>query len=188
MNIRYNAPVSITFALISLIVLAVDQLTQSALISVLFTAPSRGSFEPTNVFSYLRLLLHVIGHADWTHFMSNFAFILLLGPGLEEKYGSWSILFMVIITALVTGLLNAVFLPTGLKGASGIVFMMILLTSFANIRRGELPITFILVVLIFLAKEVINAFRENTISEFTHIVGGILGSLFGFFKPVKSKK
>jgi rhomboid protease GluP len=188
MKIRYNAPVSITFALIALIVLAVQQLTKSALISVLFTAPSRGSFQPTDIFSYLRLFLHIIGHADWTHFMSNFAFILLLGPGLEEKYGSGSVLFMIIVTALITGLLNALFLPTGLQGASGVVFMMILLTSFTNIRQGELPITFILVVLIFLAKEVINAFRENSISEFTHIVGGILGSLFGFFKPPKSKK
>jgi membrane associated rhomboid family serine protease len=188
MKVRYNAPVSITFALVALIILAIDQLTQHTIISSLFTAPSRGTFQPLNVFSYLRLLLHIFGHANWTHYMSNFAFILLLGPGLEEKYGSGSMVLMIAITALVTGLLNAFFLPAGLMGASGIVFMMILLTSFTNIRQGELPITFILVVLIFLAKEVINGFRQNSVSEFAHIVGGVLGSLFGFFKPVKQNK
>ncbi len=185
MKIKYNAPVSITFALIALIILAIDQLTGEAIVSRLFTAPSRGSFQLTNFLMYPRLILHVFGHAGWTHYIGNMAFVLLLGPSLEEKYGSGSIIFMIFITALVTGLLNALFLPAGLKGASGIVFMMILLMSFSNIRQGELPVTFILVVLIFLAKEIINAFRSNDISEFAHIVGGVLGSLFGFFRPSK---
>jgi membrane associated rhomboid family serine protease len=185
MKIRYNAPVSLTFALIALVILAADQLTRGGLVSLLFTAPPRGGFRLANPLTYVRILLHPLGHANWTHYMSNFAFILLLGPGLEEKYGSGSVLFMIFVTALVTGVLNVLFLPTGLMGASGIVFMMILLTSFANIRAGELPVSFIMVVLIFLAKEIVNAFRENTISEFAHIVGGILGSLFGFIRPPK---
>lgn len=185
MKIKYNAPVSITFALFALIILAIDQFTGEAIISRLFTAPSRGLFQFADPLVYPRLVLHVLGHASWTHYIGNMAFVLLLGPTLEEKYGSGSIIFMIFITALVTGLLNALLLPTGLKGASGIVFMMILLMSFSNIRQGELPITFILVVLIFLAKEIINAFRYNDISEFAHIVGGVLGSLFGFFRPSK---
>ncbi len=185
MKIRYNAPVSLTFAIIALVILAIDQLTGDGLVGFLFTAPARGAGTMLNPLTYLRILLHPFGHSGWTHYISNFAFILLLGPNLEEKYGSVSIIVMIIITALVTGLLNVLFLPTGLLGASGIVFMMILLTSFANIRQGELPITFVMVVLIFLAKEIINAFRENTISEFAHIVGGVLGSLFGFFRPGK---
>lgn len=187
MKIKYNAPASITFSLIALVILAVDQLTGEAIISNIFTAPSRGSFQIGNILMYPRLVLHVFGHAGWSHYIGNMAFILLLGPSLEEKYGTGSIIFMIFITALVTGLLNALFLPAGLKGASGIVFMMILLMSFSNIRQGELPVTFVLVVIIFLAKEIINAFRYNDISEFAHIVGGVLGSLFGFFRPAKKK-
>ena len=65
-------------------------------------------------------------------------------------------------------------------GASGIVFMMIILGSFTNIQSGQIPITFILVILIYLSKEVVSAFETDSISQFAHIVGGILGSLFGF--------
>jgi len=118
--------------------------------------------------------------------MGNFAFVLLLGPILEEKYGSGSLLFMMLITAFVTGLLNVLVMNTGLLGASGIVFMMILLVSFTNIRSGEIPLTFILIVALYLTREIVNAVRQDTISQFAHIVGGICGSLFGFMRPRRS--
>jgi membrane associated rhomboid family serine protease len=125
-----------------------------------------------------------MGHVSFTHFISNFSFILLLGPILEEKYSSFSLLFMMAITALVTGLLNVLVFPSGLLGASGIVFMMILLASFTNINHGDIPLTFLLVLAIYLFSEIAKSFGDkNGISEFAHIAGGICGSLFGFIKP-----
>jgi membrane associated rhomboid family serine protease len=186
MRIRYNAPATLTFAFISVIVLILDQVLSGNLTERFFSIPGRQGFEFGDLLNYLRLFTHPIGHADWSHLLSNFAFILLLGPILEEKYGSGNITIMMFITALVTGLLNALFLTTGLFGASGIVFMMILLVSFTNIRQGDIPLTFILIVLLYLAREIINSVQTNNISEFAHIVGGICGSLFGFLKPKKS--
>jgi membrane associated rhomboid family serine protease len=127
----------------------------------------------------------VIGHADINHFLSNFSFILLLGPILEETYGTRILLMMIAATALVTGALNALFFPSFLLGASGVVFMMILLASFTNFNKGEIPLTFILVLILYIGREVISSFRSDNISEFAHIVGGFCGSLFGFFKPVR---
>ena len=62
---------------------------------------------------------------------------------MKKKFGSGLMLEMVLITALLTALLNAIFFNTGLLGASGIVFMLILLSSCANIRAGEVPLTLI---------------------------------------------
>ena len=150
MKIRYNAPVTLSFALVATALLLADTLLGTRMIARFFSVGP--AIDWSSFADYLRLFFHVLGHANWTHFMSNFAFILLLGPILEEKYGGGNLLFMMIITALVTGLLNVAFLSTGLLGASGIVFMMILLVSFTNIRQGEIPLTFILVVLIFLTR------------------------------------
>jgi rhomboid protease GluP len=187
MKIRYNAPVTLTFAFVSTIVLLLDQTIFQNLIEGLFVVPGRGGFVFTNPLSYIRLFTHIIGHADWAHLLGNFSFILLLGPVLEEKHGSASLLFMIIITALVTGILNVIIFANGLLGASGIVFMMILLMSFTNIKRGEIPLTFILIVILYLAREVISSFSTNNISEFAHIIGGIAGSLFGFLEPSPKK-
>ena len=125
----------------------------------------------------------MIGHANWNHLISNFSFILLIGPILEETYGSLSLLFMMVVTAFITGILNAFLFPTALLGASGIVFMMILLASFTNFNKGEIPLTFILILVLYLGRELFNSFQSNNISEFAHIVGGFFGSLFGFFRP-----
>ncbi len=182
MKIRYNAPVTLTFTLLSFSVLILDSVFGLGLTVNLFSIPARGVFDFSNPLHYVRLLTHAVGHASWSHFMGNFAFILLLGPILEEKYGSRNILVMMVVTALVTGLLNVLFLTTGLLGASGIVFMMILLGSFTNIQRGEIPLTFLLVLTIYLAGELARSFEKNSISEFAHIVGGVCGSLFGFMK------
>ncbi len=179
MRIRYNAPATLTFALVSSLVLLLDQTIAPRLIEHFFVAPPR--INPTNPLDYLRLFTHVLGHNTWAHLMSNFALILLLGPILEEKYGTGKIIFMIAVTALVTGLINVLFLASGLLGASGIVFMMILLVSFTNIRQGEIPLTFILIVILYLVQEVVNSLRDDSVAQFAHIIGGVIGSSFGFF-------
>jgi membrane associated rhomboid family serine protease len=127
-----------------------------------------------------RLVSHIAGHQNWAHFMGNFTFILLLGPMLEEKYGSGRLLAMILFTGFITGVLNILFFSTGLMGASGIVFMFIILSSFANIRSGDIPLTFILVVSLFLIKEVLDILKQDNVSQFAHILGGVAGSFFGF--------
>ncbi|MDP3179022.1 MAG: rhomboid family intramembrane serine protease, partial [Spirochaetaceae bacterium] len=105
----------------------------------------------------------------------------------EATYGSIAVLLMIVATSLVTGALNVLVFPqTVLLGASGVVFMMILLASFTNFNKGEIPMTFILVMAIYLGKEVWSALasRDN-ISQFAHVIGGLAGSFFGFFKPSK---
>jgi membrane associated rhomboid family serine protease len=99
---------------------------------------------------------------------------------LEMHYGSKDMILMMIITSLATGLLNVILFSTGLCGASGIVFMMILLSSFTNFKKGEIPLTFILVLFLYLGQQVLEAFQDDNVSQFAHIAGGVIGSLFGF--------
>jgi rhomboid protease GluP len=180
--------VTLSFALVATIVLAADQLLGTDIIPTLFMMPPRSQFEFSSLADWIRLFTHIAGHANWTHLLSNFAFILLLGPILEEKYGSMLVLIMLLITALVTGLLNGFFSENALFGASGVVFMMILLVSFTNIRGGEIPLTFILIVALYLVKEILSAFNDgDQVAQFAHIAGGVCGSLFGFLRPRKSK-
>lgn len=139
------------------------------------------SVQWTNPVSISTLFSHVIGHGSMDHLLGNMTFILLLGPIVEEKYGSKFTLFMIVITAFITGLLNISFFDTGLLGASGIVFMLILLVSFTNVKGGQIPLTFILVALLFIGKEVLLSLQADHVSQFAHIIGGVCGSAFGFF-------
>jgi membrane associated rhomboid family serine protease len=185
MKIKYNAPTTLTFTFISAAALILNQTLFHGLIQAWFMVPGRGGFHPGSIRSWVTLFTHVAGHADINHFLSNFSFILLIGPILEENYGSRSLLVMIAVTALVTGALNTFLFSSSLLGASGVVFMMILLASFTNFNRGEIPLTFILILVLYVGRELINSFRTDTISEFAHIAGGFCGSLFGFFRPVK---
>lgn len=185
MKIKYNAPAVLTFAFISAAVLVLSQTVLRSLTEQWFMVPGRGSFSPLVFRNFVTLFTHVIGHANWPHLVANFSFILLIGPILEELYGSLSLVIMMCITALVTGVLNVLFFSSNLLGASGVVFMMILLASFTNFSKGEIPLTFILVLILYLGRELFHSFGNNSeanISEFAHIVGGFIGSLFGFFR------
>jgi hypothetical protein len=41
-------------------------------------------------------------------------------------------------------------------------------------------VTFILVALLFIGKEIIQSLNTDQISQFAHIIGGVCGSFFGF--------
>ncbi len=129
---------------------------------------------------YVALFSHVVGHSSWKHLLGNFTLILLLGPLLEERHGSGALLFMILCTALVTSLLNLFIFKTYVLGASGIVFMFILLASTANVRVGEIPLTFIAVAVLYLGGELVAAFKNDQVSQMAHLIGGLAGAAFGF--------
>lgn len=173
LRITYNAPVVLTFAVLAAIVTLLPMETR-----VHYFAAHPKLFDWT---SYLGLFSHILGHGSWEHYLGNFMLILLLGPILEERHGSMSLLIMMLITALVTGLITVAFSSGPLLGASGIVFMMILLASTANIRQGEIPLTFIAVALIYLGGEVYRAVANtDNVSHMAHLIGGLAGGMFGF--------
>jgi membrane associated rhomboid family serine protease len=150
----------------------------------------KGGFSAKSIHSWVTLFTHILGHANWAHLGNNFIIILLIGPILEETYGTYPLLIMIAITALVTGALNVLFFSSALLGASGVVFMMILLASFTNFNKGEIPLTFIVVLGLQLVNEIFASLAkgaENNISQFAHIVGGFIGSLFGFLRVKRAR-
>ena len=107
---------------------------------------------------FVRLFGHVLGHAGWDHFMGNMLLFLVIAPPLEERYGSRTLL-----------------------GASGIVFMLIMLSNLAGSRNGGIPITLILVGALYLSQQVYDIlFVQDNVANFMHIVGGACGTVFGF--------
>lgn len=184
LHISYNAPVTLTFSLISAAILIINQFLLPGITAFVFTVPgkigSEFAFDWKNIFDYVRLFTHVFGHADWSHLIGNLSFILLLGPLLEERYGSGILALMMIVTAFVTGILNVCFVSKGLLGASGIAFMMILLSSFTTISKNQIPLTFILIMVLYMGREIVSGIKVDDISSFAHIAGGLCGSLFGF--------
>lgn len=175
-RITYNAPVILTFSILAALVHVIGGDGVTSEFKTYFVSwPDLNGFR-----EYLGLFSHVLGHGNWAHLVGNFTMILLLGPILEERHGSGSLLIMIALTACVTGLINAIFFSNPLLGASGIVFMFILLASMVNIRSREIPLTFILVAVLYLGAEVRAAFRADNISQMGHLVGGFAGAVFGF--------
>lgn len=173
LRITYNAPVVLTFTLAAV---AVYILPTSVRDSWFVAHPHL-----YNIHSYVGLFTYVLGHGSWQHLLGNFMFILLIGPILEERHGSIPLLVMILITALVGGLANILLSSTGLLGASGVVFMMILLASMANVRGGEIPLTLIIIAVVFMGGELVAEFKANDgISHTAHLVGGATGAAFGF--------
>lgn len=178
LNISYNAPVTLTFTLLCALTLVLAFLTNGWTSSNLFSV-YRCSLDPLALF---RFFGHVLGHSGYDHFIGNVVLILVLGPGLEERYNSSSLLWAILFTALVSGLIQFIFFPgSALLGASGIVFMMIMLASFGGMRSGTIPLTLILVSIFYLGGELWDAiFLDDNISQLTHIIGGLCGTVLGF--------
>ena len=178
-KITFNSPVVLGFIFISLGVLILGFLTGGASSMMLFMT-YRSSLR--NPLTYLRLFSHVLGHGGWEHYIGNAAYILLLGPMLEEKYGSKLLVQVILVTAVVTGVLNSALFPNvALCGASGVVFAFILLTSFTSFKSGEIPLTFILVAMIYLGQQVYEGlFMQDDISNLSHVAGGVIGSVVGY--------
>ena len=187
LKISYNAPVALTFAILSLVALGLAWITDGWTTRHLFSVYRSSLTDPL---TYVRFFGHVLGHSGYAHYIGNIVLILVLGPNLEDRFGSWNLLWAIVITAVVSGLVQFIFFPgAALLGASGIVFMMILLSSFGGVRNGTIPTTLILVAIFYLGGELWDAiFVDDNVSQLTHIIGGICGTVLGFVLSGKKKK
>lgn len=179
LQLSFNSPVILGFIFASFFVVILDAITKGGS-TVAFFSVYRSS--PLNPLAYIRIFGHVLGHAGWNHFLGNMMMILVVGPLLEEKYGSANILFIILATALITGIVHITFFPhVRLLGASGVVFAFILLSSITSFGEGKIPLTFILVALLYIGEQIYDGiFINDNISNLTHIIGGIVGSSLGY--------
>ena len=174
----YNSVLILSFFFISFIVLILKYITLGKSNDILFSTYKSSLYNPL---TYIRMFTHILGHGDWKHFSNNFLYILLIGPMIEEKYGTNNLFIMILITAGVTGIINFIIGRKKILGASGIVFMMIVLSSFVNIQTGKIPITLILIFIFYIVNEILDGlFKNDKVSHLGHIIGAICGGIFGF--------
>ena len=179
-NFDYNSPVIISYLIVSIIAWLLNIITNKKSNKLLFTSYRSSPFNPL---TYIRLFTHSIGHIDLSHLIHNFLFILLIGPMIEEKYGSINLLIMLLITSLVIGLFNTIFSNYSITGASGNVCMLIVLSSFSNISEGKIPITLVLILIFYVISEFKDRLIEGNKKTYHtgHLLGALCGIGFGFY-------
>lgn len=175
---QYNATVILSYFFISLIVLILKHLTKGKS-NKLFSSGRGNIFNPL---TYIKMFTHILGHSNYNHFKNNFLYILLIGPMIEEKYGSINLLKMIIITAFITALINIIISKKQILGASGIAFMLILLSSLVNLETGKIPVTLILIFIFYIVTEIKDGLlKKDNISHLSHIIGAICGFIYGMY-------
>ncbi len=179
LKITFNAPVTLGFVFLCFVATLAGIMTGTKSTMAIFMTYHSSLRNPL---TYIRFFTHIFGHSGWEHFIGNASFLLLLGPMLEEKYGSKEMIEVIAITAVATALITYIFFVNiALCGASGVVFAFIILASFTGFKAGEIPLTFILVAVIFIGQQVYQGIAVmDNISNMAHIVGGIVGACIGY--------
>ena len=102
---------------------------------------------------------------------------------IEEKYGSINLIIMFLITSLVIGLFNTIISNYIITGASGNVYMLIVLSSFSNITEGKIPLTLILILIFYVISEIKDSVigKNKGVYHGGHLLGALCGIAFGFY-------
>lgn len=170
-KIYFNSPVILIFALVCVILCVLNYMTVGA-VNRLFALRHIG----------FQLITYIFVHSGFDHLFSNMVLLMLVGPSVEEKYGSEFTAIAIMSTAIVSGILNCLLFSTGVLGASGIVFLLIVLSAFKSFKDNRLPLTTIIVIALYLGREVLNGILVNDeISQFGHIIGGVCGIVWGIY-------
>lgn len=200
LKVSYDAPVTLTFVIVSVVFFLLNSfvIKNGALEKILASPTTQAGALPFIVkqpVSYLRLLLYIFGAGQAAGVMggtsagavliTNLILIMLLGPAMEERYGSVIIGIMIFVSALFSGVLNACFCAESLVGAVPLVCMMIFLNAFMSFSKKTFPLSFAAVVVLFVFLEIFSG--AGAVKIIICIAGGLCGSLFAFLTSPKVK-
>ena len=92
LRLSFNAPAVLGFVGLCVIAQIISMLTGGQSSKAIFSVYRASLADPL---TYVRLFTHVLGHAGWDHLLGNMMYILILGPMIEEKYGTGTTVFIV---------------------------------------------------------------------------------------------
>ena len=179
MKITFEAKITLIITALCLIVFVLFHYYPAQLGSVCVL---NGKFNTGSVTDYLSTIGYIFGHASPEHLLGNLSFFLVLSPIIEKTYGRNKYMIMIVTAAIFTAIIHILFWENGLMGLSGIVFMLIILSTLIHAKSNELPFTFLLVLLIYFSQEVYLSFSKDNVSHMAHLAGGISGIFWGYFK------
>jgi membrane associated rhomboid family serine protease len=187
----YDAPVTLSFIIIALLFFIISLIAPKAGIQELLVAPSASGaakFSFTNIKSILGLFLYIFNGKDRLLLFTNLLFVALIGPSMEERYGSFIIGIMMFVSGIFAGVLNACFCKDPMYGCSSIVFMLVLLNALMNFSKNKITGTALSMLILFILRE---AFIENHPNKALGVIivlaGGLCGSLFAFLTSPKAR-
>lgn len=186
MHIKINSPIVLIYLIVCLIIFGGTNYFDYIPKEYLITDPF---FKVDSLQNYISIIGSSFGHANLDHLIGNLSFILLIGPLIEEKYGSRKFFFITISTVILLGVVSTFLFRQSIWGASGFVFMLIILSSFTNVRSKTIPLTFIITCILFVGKEIIQSNNLSNTSIEAHLVGALIGAFIGFtIKPLEKEK
>ena len=193
LKFQYDSPVMLTFAFITLIIFILDTFVfKGKLKDVWLITPTAAGgqfpFAFSDLRSILRLFIHVFGYTESPVLVCNLIFILLLGPQMEDRYGSVIIGIMIFVSALFSGVLNACFCTNAVSGAEPVVFMLILLWTMMQLSRSKISASAIAVIALFITMLVFRKNPNGVVGVAVVAAGGLCGSLFAFLASPKARK
>ena len=194
-KVAYDAPVTLTFVIVCAIIFLLNMLLakggKTGGLEKIFASPTNQTgvlpFIPSVPLSYVRLLFYIFGAAagEASVLFTNLILIMLLGPAMEERYGSAIIGIMIFVSALFSGVLNACFCSDCLIGAVPVVCMMIFLNAFMSFSKKKFPLSFAAVMVFFVLLQIFSG--AGVVQIIICIAGGLCGSLFAFLTSPKVK-
>lgn len=147
-------------------------------------------FEPISFLNgkYYTILTSLFIHAGFAHLFFNMLTFFLLGPTLEDKVGDFRFLLVYFLGGMIANLAGFIppfFLP-GIPGigASGAILALVGLGTFIcpgklTISQYLIPLPFVVVGALYYMSNALNLFTPSNIGYHVHMVGLIVGSVFG---------
>lgn len=179
-NITVEAPVVVGYCLICVVIHVLNSTILPGL-SLFLGVDSH--FSIRNPIHYARLFSHVFAHSSLSHLKGNMTYLLLVGPSAEAYFGSKAIFKVIQYVTLSSALSHLVLGKANSRqlGASGVVFAVIMLNSLVSAKTGRIPVSFVLIVILYLGEELLKLFFGiDGVSHHAHLVGGVVGTAVGF--------
>ncbi len=186
------APVIIFLVGLSLLFCILKNISQSPAFAVYFSAPScpgtKTAFNYQNPVEYLRFFLHIFGSQNFTDACVTFLILLLLGINVEQQFGSIFTLIMVLVSTIVTAVINTCFIKTPCSGLECIVWCIFLITAFPPENRKNLSVPVLFALTILAIKDINLIIHEKDFTLVSQMLGGFAGSLVSLAVSAPKKR